>query len=373
MATQHTFSCNFAALFCSKCAAMKLKPILLSFLLAAPLLAAEEVPKPNEMLALSADKAGPDFLVQGEYEGESVREGKAAKYAAQIAALGNGKFHAVFLSGGLPGAGWDMKNLMEIDGKTEGQKTVFVGKDFSAEITADLLTGSHTPVETFALKKVVRHSPTEGQKAPKGAVILFDGTNTEAWERGLMDKFGRLITDLPKEFQNEGFISGRDKVFVGPGPTTKRNVKNFTLHLEFIEPFKPSARGQSRGNSGVYIQGRYEVQILDSFGFKLDDKHAVGDLSGEIYKQQVPLVSMNYPPLSWQTYDIDFQSAQFDGDKKTKNAVITVKHNGVVVHDNYEITAKTGAGKPEGAAPAPIILQNHGNPIFFRNIWLVEK
>jgi hypothetical protein len=204
--------------------------------------------------------------------------------------------------------------------------------------------------------------------------VLFDGTNTDAWERGLIDKFGRLITDLPKEFQTEGFISPRDKVFVGPGPTTKRKVQNFVLHLEFIEPFKPGARGQSRGNSGVYIQGRYEVQILDSFSFKLDDKHAVGDLCGEIYKQKVPDVSMNYPPLSWQTYDIDFQAAQFGPDgKKVKGAVITVKHNGVAVQDKYEITAKTGAGQPEGADARPIVLQNHGNPIFFRNIWMIEK
>lgn len=352
---------------------MKWKPILLSFLLVAPVFAADEAPKPKEFIALTAETAGPDFAVQGEYEGTLTREGKTEKYGAQIAALGEGKFHAVFLSGGLPGAGWDLKNSIQIDGKTEGDKTVFAGKDFSAEIKGDTLTGSHPPLEAFTLKKVLRHSPTEGQKAPDGAVILFDGTNTEAWERGLIDKFGRLITDLPKEFQNEGFISPRDKVFVGPGPTTKRNVGNFTLHVEFIEPFKPFARGQNRGNSGVYIQGRYEVQILDSFGFKLDDKHAVGDLSGEIYKQKVPDVSMNYPPLSWQTYDIDFQGAQFDGDKKVKNAVITLKHNGVVVQDNYEITAKTGAGDKEGPTPAPIKLQNHGNPVFFRNIWLIEK
>ena len=83
---------------------------------------------------------------------------------------------------------------------------------------------------------------------------------------------------------------------------------------------------------------------------------------------------MNYPPLSWQTFDIDFQAAQFDAaGKKTKNAMITLKHNGVVVHDKYEITAKTGAGQPEGAAERPIVLQNHGNPVFFRNIWMIEK
>jgi hypothetical protein len=334
---------------------------LLTLLVAAPLWAQEapkDAPKPApkpELVALEADKAGPDFLVQGEYEGTLERDGKTEKFGAQIAALGDGKFHAVFLYGGLPGAGWNGATL-QIDGKTEGETTSFVGKDFSAEIKGENLTGAKPPTEKFALKKVVRRSPTEGLKAPAGAVVLFDGSNTDEWNNGQMDERKLL------------------KALSPGGPSTKRNVGNFTLHIEFVLPFKPSAKGQGRGNSGVYIQGRYEVQILDSFGFKLDDKKPVGDLCGELYKQKVPDVSMNYPPLSWQTYDIDFQAAQFDAEgKKTKNAVITLKHNGVVVHDKYEIIAKTGAGKPEAANPAPILLQNHGNPVFFRNIWMVEK
>jgi hypothetical protein len=346
---------------------MKLRNLFLSLLIAAPVFAADapparETPKEAakpEFIALEAAKAGPDFAVQGEYEGTLVRDGKPEKYGAQVAALGNGNFHAVFLVGGLPGAGWDGKTILQIDGKTEGDKTTFVGKDFSATIQGDSLAGAKPPGETFSLKKVLRHSPTEGIKAPAGASTLFDGTDTAAWERGTIDE--RKLINV-------------NAAGTGAGPITRRNVQNFFLHLEFVEPFKPGARGQARGNSGLYIQQRYEVQILDSFGFKLDDKHAVGDLCGEIYKQKVPDVSMNYPPLSWQTYDIDFQGAQFGPDgKKIKNAVITVKHNGVAVHDKYEIIAKTGAGQPEGAEPKPLLLQNHGNPVFFRNIWMVEK
>jgi hypothetical protein len=83
---------------------------------------------------------------------------------------------------------------------------------------------------------------------------------------------------------------------------------------------------------------------------------------------------MSYPPLSWQTYDIDFTAARFDSDgKKTSNARITVRHNGVVIHNNVEIPNKTGAGQKEGAQPLPTLLQNHGNPVRFRNIWIVEK
>jgi hypothetical protein len=341
--------------------------ITLGALLPATLNAAEKI------LAITPEQAGPDFLVQGEYVGEITRAGQKRKYAAQVAAMGNGAFHAVFLAGGLPGEGWDGKTTITIDGKTEGDKTSFIGKDFSAEIKGDTLGGSHPPEETFTLKKVMRRSPTEGAKAPAGAIVLFDGTNTDEWERGVMDLQKRLIVDLPKEFQSEGFIDNRENVFVGPGPTTKRKFKNFTLHLEFIQPYKPQARGQSRGNSGVYIQHRYELQILDSFGFNLNNKKAAGDLAGEIYAQKVPDVSMSYPPLSWQTYDIDFEAAQFDAEgKRTKKAVITLKHNGVTVHDKHEITNNTGAGKPESAKPGPIVLQNHGNPVFFRNIWIVE-
>ena len=334
---------------------MKVKSLLLLSLLSAPLLIADAQEKPAPIVVTEAEKAGPDFAIQGEYVGEIVRGGQTSKYAAQIAALGEGKFRGNFLEGGLPGAGWDGRNLLYLDSETKDGKITFGGKEFSAEILGDVISGTRAPDATFTLKKVLRRSPTEGLKAPEGAIVLFDGTGTGEWNSGEMDERKLL------------------KALSPGGPSTKRDVRNFTLHLEFIVPFQPSAKGQARGNGGVYIQRRYEVQILDSFGFKLDDRKPVGDLSGEIYKQKVPDVSMNYPPLSWQTYDIDFQAAQFEGDKKVKNALITVRHNGVVIHDNYEITAKTGAGQPENPEAKPILLQNHSNPIFFRNIWIVEK
>jgi hypothetical protein len=334
---------------------MKVKPFLLLSLLTAPVLVAHTQEKPREIVVTEVEKAGPDFAIQGEYEGEMVRGGQTSRYAAQIAALGEGKFRGNFLEGGLPGAGWDGRNLLYLDSESKDGKITFGGKEFFAEVQGDVIAGTRAPDASFTLKKVLRRSPTEGLKAPAGAVVLFDGTGTGEWNSGEMDERNLL------------------KALSPGGPSTKRDVRNFTLHLEFIVPFQPKAKGQARGNGGVYIQRRYEVQILDSFGFKLDDKKPVGDLSGEIYKQKVPDVSMNFPPLSWQTYDIDFQAAQFEDDKKIKNAVITVRHNGVVIHDNYEITAKTGAGQPESAEARPILLQNHSNPIFFRNIWMLER
>jgi hypothetical protein len=130
----------------------------------------------------------------------------------------------------------------------------------------------------------------------------------------------------------------------------------------------PTARDQARGNSGVYIQRRYEVQILDSFG--LDGAF---NEAGALYRQTPPDFNMAFPPLTWQTYDIWFTPPYFAADGKTKlaNARITVLHNGVAVHWNREITAKTGGGQQEGPTALPIQLQDHGNPVVFRNIWIV--
>jgi hypothetical protein len=141
------------------------------------------------------------------------------------------------------------------------------------------------------------------------------------------------------------------------------------MHLEFRTPYMPRARGQGRGNSGVYIQERYEVQVLDSFGLDGADNEC-----GSLYKQRAPILNMSFPPLSWQTYDVDFTAPHFDATgKKTRNAHITVRHNGVIVQNDVEITSKTGAGAAEGPNPRPIKLQDHGNPVHFRNIWIVEK
>ena len=131
----------------------------------------------------------------------------------------------------------------------------------------------------------------------------------------------------------------------------------------------PNSTGQGRGNSGVYMQDRYEVQVLDSFGLKGLDNEC-----GGVYTKAKPSVNMCFPPLVWQTYDIDFEAAKFDADgKKTKKAVISVKHNGVTIHNKFEIDGPTGGGQPEAPTPGAIQLQGHGNPVFYQNIWIVEK
>ncbi len=141
------------------------------------------------------------------------------------------------------------------------------------------------------------------------------------------------------------------------------------LHIEFRTPFKPLARGQARGNSGVYVQSRYEVQVLDSFGLSGEDNEC-----GGIYKIAKPRLNMCFPPLTWQTYDIDFVAAKYDqSGKKTSNAIITIKHNGVTIHDKLELKSGTPGRLPEGPTPEPLYLQGHGNPVVYRNIWVVKK
>jgi len=297
--------------------------------------------------ALDPAQAGPDYLVQGEYLG-TLKGGR--RVGAQVIALGNGTFQAVFLPGGLPRDGWDGQTRIRVDGKTEGSETRFgkPGGGWNGSVMANSLQGETDRGERFELKKVVRQSNTLGMKPPAGAVVLFDGTNADAWQNGKVE---------------DGLLRC--------GTRTKQSFQDFTLHLEFRTPFVPLARGQARGNSGLYLQDRYEIQILDSFGLDGKDNEC-----GGIYRQSAPSQNMCLPPLSWQTYDIDFETARFDADgKKIKDAVVSVRHNGMYIHDRLHLSSVTpGGGKNrEDATGGPFQLQDHGNPVYVRNVWVVEK
>ena len=318
---------------------------------ALPLLAAgaadepkDKAKKPIETFT-DAAKAGPDYPIQGEYVGESPNLGKVA---IQVIAEGDGKFTLRVLPGGLPGDGWDGRRQVKFAAETKDGTVSFTGDRGQGTIANGKFTGMTPNGDAVVLNRVERHSPTEGAKPPAGAIVLFDGTNADAWEKGQLVE-GNLLKC---------------------GTTSKQKFTDYTLHAEFRLPFMPRARGQARANSGVYNQGRYEVQVLDSFGLEGKDNEC-----GAIYELSAPLVNVCYPPLQWQTYDIDYTAPRFDADgKKTKGAVITVKHNGVLVQDHFEVKGATRAAPvKEGPEPGPIYLQDHGNPVMYRNIWLVEK
>ena len=148
---------------------------------------------------------------------------------------------------------------------------------------------------------------------------------------------------------------------------SKEKFGDFQLHLEFCLPYMPRESGQGRANSGVYLQTRYETQVLDSYGLEGMDNEC-----GGFYQICSPALNMCAPPLQWQSYDITFHQATLGADgKKTANARVTVIHNGVKIHDNFELPHVTpgGMNNKEGV-PAGLLLQDHNNPVQYRNVWV---
>jgi len=271
-----------------------------------------------------------DFQIQGEYVSDPDSPG--VKRGIQVIALGEGEFRAVIHNGGLPGAGWDGSPKQEVEGNSDDMLDLTDGMD-----------------------KVVRKSTTLGQKPPRGATVLFDGTR-ETFEKRWQE--GARVEQIGEE------------LLLQEGATSVDQFQDYVLHLEFRLPFMPEARGQGRANSGIYHQGRYETQILDSFGLEGKDNEC-----GGLYKIKIPDLNMCLPPLSWQTYDVTITAARYDDEgNKTENARLTALLNGVIIHDNVELPQPTAGNRlKETPEPGPIFLQNHSNPVRFRNIWVLPR
>lgn len=291
-----------------------------------------------------------DFAFQGEYHGwqrSQASSRSSESIALQVIALGDGKFQVVKFYRGLPGAGWQPPEKFSLAGQRYSDRVALTGARFDGEILEGELR-LHAPGGRLAgeLRRIERVSPTLGAKPPRGAVVLYDGSDTSHW------KSGQVTTD--------GLLQA--------GTETRESYGDFRLHGEFMLPYKPYSRGQDRGNSGFYLQSRYEVQVLDSFGLE-----GVENECGALYKTRRPDINLCLPPLQWQTYDIDFRSAQFDpAGEKVEDMRISIWHNGVPVHRSAVIPHKTGAGQPEGPEPLPLKLQGHGNPVVYRNLWLID-
>src|SRR5262249_3911342 len=209
---------------------------------------ADDKPKSDKkpkIVAIDPAKAGPDFAFQGEYEG-TIRD---LKVGVQVIAEGDGQFAIRALQGGLPGDGWDGKEQKHFKGKLEDGKVKF---DEDKAVIADGKITLTRGNESSTFSKVTRKSSTEGAKPPEGAMVMFDGKSLDGWTK--MDRKSPPAWTL----RDDGVMQVK-----GGDILSKQKLGSFTLHVEFMLPYMPSDRGQGRANSGVYLQNRYELQVLD--------------------------------------------------------------------------------------------------------------
>lgn len=239
---------------------------------------------------------------------------------------------------------------------------LFVARVFAAAPNDGLpppeLTEVWTPVPP------VISAPANG--VPSDAIVLFDGKNLDAWESLKKETLGQ---PAPWALEGDAFV-----VVPKSGDIrTKASFGDIQLHIEWRSPAKVVGESQGRGNSGVFFMGQYELQVLDSY----DNKTYTNGQAASIYKQHIPLVNASRGPGEWQTYDVVFIAPRFNADGTLRSpARATVFHNGVLVQYNVEIQGATAwRGKPAYKAHAPklpLSLQDHGNPVAFRNIWVRE-
>ena len=313
------------------------------------------------------EEAGPDYMVQGEYIGRLMAAGTDEMFGVQVVAAGDANFWAVGYGGGLPGAGWDRSEKLRFRGQTENAETILGPDSESTQYSLRIADRTMTVTDGAGrivgrLLRVFRKSPTLLRKPPEGATVIFDGTSTEHVS---------YRNDQPVRMTEDGILLAPQG---SGGLFTREPFQDCDLHLEFYLPFQPHARGQGRANSGCYVQGRYEVQILDSFG----EEGTMGECGG-MYMNADPMVNAAFPPLTWQTFDIEFTAARYgvQGGKRVtlSTARMTVYHNGILVHDDQITQDKKTTAAPTELGPEPErhYLQDHGHTIYFRNIWAVKK
>ncbi|MFN3193692.1 MAG: family 16 glycoside hydrolase [Aureliella sp.] len=291
-----------------------------------------------------------DFNLMGEFVGPiEVSENVYEPFGLQIRPIGNGRFEALQYAGGLPGqdsfAGEEPTQLI---GVRSGDFVVLSGGEHAIFVEpSSCLLVNRTGKRVGRLERIERGSPTMGAEAPSEATVLFDGSGTNQFTAARMTDEGLLME----------------------GADTLPLFQDFNLHVEFRLPYMPNSQGQKRGNSGCYLQSRYEVQVLDSFA-----TIPVFNGCSSIYRTKAPDLNMCLPPLQWQTYDIQFTAPRWGADgSKLRNGRITVWQNGIKTQDNFELPNKTGAGKVEAPTLLPIRFQNHSDPVRYRNIWIVDR
>ena len=295
----------------------------------------------------------------GEYAGRFNPDcGRPMPATGQVVGLGGQKYKVLLAS---KPTGTDKPVQIELSAVAKGTWMPLsgrVGRLSWSGMVADKrlkLGGKGMGGGVFELTYTVRKSPTEGAKPPAGAIVLLARTDGKASPGKWTNKSWKLLD------------GGVMQITKGDNFTVMK-LRDFRMHLEFRLPYEPDAGEQGRANSGVYIHERYEVQILDSFGLA-----ALASGCASLYKQTAPKTNESFPPLAWQTYDIIFRGPRLGPDGKLIAAPrITLRHNGVLVHDDRELPEPTGAARKQGHVEANRLkLQDHGHPVQFRNIWAV--
>ncbi|HEY3004207.1 MAG TPA: family 16 glycoside hydrolase, partial [Kribbellaceae bacterium] len=332
--------------------------------------------KPATADSSCASTEGPAKAVNG-----SVSGGLGDKWCS----LGSNKYLQVDL-----GANYDVNRFVIKHAATGGESSAWNTRDFTIQTSVDgstwttrtTVTGNTASTTTHNIATATaRHvrlnvtvptsngdtaariyefevygSPSGGGPSP-GRIQLFDGTSLANWSQ----------TDgSPATWP----VSGGSMEVLGGDIETKQSFGDFKLHVEFWLPnLPPDVTGQRRANSGVYVQDRYEVQVLDTFG-----KPRLTDVEcASIYGKRAPDSNAGTAPETWQTYEMTFRAARFNGSTKVQDASITVDWNGVTVHRAVTIDGPTGGGASEGPTGGPIRLQDHGDPganVRYRNIWI---
>ncbi len=318
----------------------------------------------SESATPPADRPGPPRFY-GEYDGTCILNGDSARqaHAAVIARqdkAGRRVWTVHLATGDIATARPGLQ--VDLQGRSEDPQTVILSDKqgrWSGKIRQGVLRASRAgenPVR-FDLRRIVRRPDTVGARPPRGATVLLalkpgEKPDLAAWT-------------------NPTWPRGIDgSMRVGKGDQRSRRPHgSIRLHLEFRCPLRIGKTGQGRANSGVYLQDRYEVQILDSFGLAPAD-----DRCGGIYKIAAPRVNASLPPGRWQSYDIVFQAARFDDAGRLRaRPRITVVHNGITVHNDLELPGPTAGANGKDHVPAgPLRLQDHGDAVEYRNIWWVE-
>lgn len=319
---------------------------------------------------IPGDKAGSDLFL-GDWQG-AWSKGYPRDLVAQVIPRG----HQNYIINFLPAFDQRCAPLATVQAKADGRRLQFDQEGWSGTMEGDQLTGMGLFKDksvSFKLAKIVRLSPRLGAKPPQGAIVLLDGDDLSAWETG-----GRGGVEEITWQKHGGFVRTwpplTEHAF-GASIRTRQTWSNFRLHLEFRLPLIAAATGQTRANSGVIIEEFefFEVQILDAYGLL-----GYWDETGAIYRKEAPKVNMCAPPGQWQSYDIVYSGPRFDeAGKLVANPRITVDLNGKTVHNDVELpyserAAKNRHEKPDLKMPGRIILQHHGDPVDFRNVWLLE-